>query len=532
MLWKIISALSQPLTVQYFTKFYRDVAIFKTFYKHIAGVSSCSEFTSKMESRAGGPPTSASATRKSQLNRSLSNSDVAGYEKNDGSISDSAVSSSVTEGRKRRPSLGYKVAALVGLSRKSNSTSQLAGQGESDYIDGNEAYQGHVTYDVRGHGGQSSPYGRRHRAEQGVRGSSRSYNDRLRSEGGLARGRGRADVEYRDRQSSRSRGGRRYDDVYPQSHEGRTVERDRRGRSADRAELYLQGQGRHGRDGRPGMLRQNSADSAATSGYGSMYAPEDQMQRPASARGSYAMGQGHGSYQGHDQMRPDDIGFAQGQGQSQQVTFASQGQAGYYENQGNFYSQDQFQGQNRGRAGYNVQGQIQGQNGQTGAYSNQGQFQGQGHSNQGQFQGQGNPMAYPNQGQSTQPNQTRAIIHAQPNQMAAQTPTGVVKKSGGNIIMPLAATPTKRAPMVISPAAVDQNSLFATLGPRPASATPTTPSKSSSFGRLSEMVSSPSALFSKAKESSDGQSTGEGSNLMEMGTGLLNKGLASFKSFF
>ena len=93
-------------------------------------VSSCSEFTSKMESRAGGGPPPASANKK-PLNRSLSNSDVAGYEKNDGSISDSAVASVVaSDGRKRRPSIGYKVAALVGLSRRSSSTSQLSATGK------------------------------------------------------------------------------------------------------------------------------------------------------------------------------------------------------------------------------------------------------------------------------------------------------------------------------------------------------------------------------------------------------------------
>ena len=88
-----------------------------------------SEFTSKMESRAGGSSSQGSKNARAPLNRSLSNSDVGHYEKTDGSISDSAVSSSVTEGRKRRPSLGYKVAALVGLSRKSNSTSQLSATG-------------------------------------------------------------------------------------------------------------------------------------------------------------------------------------------------------------------------------------------------------------------------------------------------------------------------------------------------------------------------------------------------------------------
>jgi len=83
-----------------------------------------SEFTSKMERRAvpnyGTKP-------KPSLNRSLSNNDMAQEEKNDGSISDSAVSTDISNGRiKRRPSLGYKMAALVGLSRKSSSTSHLS----------------------------------------------------------------------------------------------------------------------------------------------------------------------------------------------------------------------------------------------------------------------------------------------------------------------------------------------------------------------------------------------------------------------
>lgn len=89
--------------------------------------SLCSEFASKMESRAGGNVHKAKAQSANTLNRSLSNSDVGSYEKNDGSISDSAISLSVTEGRRRRPSLGYKVKAIVGLARKSNSTSQLTG---------------------------------------------------------------------------------------------------------------------------------------------------------------------------------------------------------------------------------------------------------------------------------------------------------------------------------------------------------------------------------------------------------------------
>ena len=88
-------------------------------------LSLCSEFSNKMGSRAGGQRSS----RPAPLNRSFSNSDVVGYEKNDGSVSDSALSSSVTEGRKRRPSLGNKITALVKFSRKSSSTSQLSNTG-------------------------------------------------------------------------------------------------------------------------------------------------------------------------------------------------------------------------------------------------------------------------------------------------------------------------------------------------------------------------------------------------------------------
>ncbi|XP_071479939.1 regulating synaptic membrane exocytosis protein 3-like [Diadema antillarum] len=49
------------------------------------------------------------------------------YEKNEGSISDSAAEQSSFEGKKRRGSIA-KVASLVGLSKKSNSTSNLAGK--------------------------------------------------------------------------------------------------------------------------------------------------------------------------------------------------------------------------------------------------------------------------------------------------------------------------------------------------------------------------------------------------------------------
>ncbi|CAG5135117.1 unnamed protein product, partial [Candidula unifasciata] len=78
-----------------------------------------SEFASKMESRTTIPQ------RRVQAVRTSSNES----QENDGSVSDSAVTTSVTEGRKRRPSIGHKMAALVGLNRRSSSATQLAGGG-------------------------------------------------------------------------------------------------------------------------------------------------------------------------------------------------------------------------------------------------------------------------------------------------------------------------------------------------------------------------------------------------------------------
>ncbi|EMP31901.1 Regulating synaptic membrane exocytosis protein 2 [Chelonia mydas] len=50
-------------------------------------------------------------------------------EKNDGSQSDTAVGTVGTSGKKRRSSIGAKMVAIVGLSRKSRSTSQLSQTG-------------------------------------------------------------------------------------------------------------------------------------------------------------------------------------------------------------------------------------------------------------------------------------------------------------------------------------------------------------------------------------------------------------------
>ncbi|XP_050389025.1 regulating synaptic membrane exocytosis protein 2 isoform X3 [Patella vulgata] len=80
-----------------------------------------SEFTSKMESRTTIP-------RSRNVVKSTSNEQ--GLDQNDGSVSDSAISSSITEGRKRRPSLSNKVANFVGLKRRSSSANQLAEKGK------------------------------------------------------------------------------------------------------------------------------------------------------------------------------------------------------------------------------------------------------------------------------------------------------------------------------------------------------------------------------------------------------------------
>ncbi|XP_041466556.1 regulating synaptic membrane exocytosis protein 3-like isoform X1 [Lytechinus variegatus] len=77
-------------------------------------------FTAKMQEHHPAP-------QRKPLNRSTSSTDMYMYEKNEGSISDSAAEQGSMEGKKRRGSIA-KVASLVGLSKKSNSTSNLAGK--------------------------------------------------------------------------------------------------------------------------------------------------------------------------------------------------------------------------------------------------------------------------------------------------------------------------------------------------------------------------------------------------------------------
>ncbi|XP_052643010.1 regulating synaptic membrane exocytosis protein 2 isoform X44 [Harpia harpyja] len=79
-----------------------------------------SVFTSKMQSRQMG------ASGKNMTKSTSISGDMYTLEKNDGSQSDTAVGTVGGGGKKRRSSIGAKMVAIVGLSRKSRSTSQLS----------------------------------------------------------------------------------------------------------------------------------------------------------------------------------------------------------------------------------------------------------------------------------------------------------------------------------------------------------------------------------------------------------------------
>ncbi|XP_052603621.1 regulating synaptic membrane exocytosis protein 2 isoform X13 [Peromyscus californicus insignis] len=79
-----------------------------------------SVFTSKMQSRQMG------MSGKNMTKSTSISGDMCSLEKNDGSQSDTAVGTLGTSGKKRRSSIGAKMVAIVGLSRKSRSASQLS----------------------------------------------------------------------------------------------------------------------------------------------------------------------------------------------------------------------------------------------------------------------------------------------------------------------------------------------------------------------------------------------------------------------
>ncbi|XP_055967756.1 regulating synaptic membrane exocytosis protein 2 isoform X17 [Sorex fumeus] len=79
-----------------------------------------SVFTSKMQSRQMG------ISGKNMTKSTSISGDMCSLEKNDGSQSDTAVGTLGTSGKKRHSSIGAKMVAIVGLSRKSRSASQLS----------------------------------------------------------------------------------------------------------------------------------------------------------------------------------------------------------------------------------------------------------------------------------------------------------------------------------------------------------------------------------------------------------------------
>ncbi|XP_069813344.1 regulating synaptic membrane exocytosis protein 2 isoform X25 [Dendropsophus ebraccatus] len=84
------------------------------------GNTKISVFTSKMQSRQMG------ASGKNMTKSTSIGGDMYTLEKNDGSQSDTAVGTVGSGNKKRRSSIGAKMVAIVGLSRKSRSTSQLS----------------------------------------------------------------------------------------------------------------------------------------------------------------------------------------------------------------------------------------------------------------------------------------------------------------------------------------------------------------------------------------------------------------------
>uniref|UniRef100_A0A8C1LYT5 Regulating synaptic membrane exocytosis 2 n=1 Tax=Cyprinus carpio TaxID=7962 RepID=A0A8C1LYT5_CYPCA len=90
------------------------------------GSHKISEFTSKMKNRQVGTAAGGNMTKSTSIG-----GDMCSLEKTDGSQSDTAVSLVGTVDKKRRSSIGAKMAAVVGLSRKSRSASQLSQTGRS-----------------------------------------------------------------------------------------------------------------------------------------------------------------------------------------------------------------------------------------------------------------------------------------------------------------------------------------------------------------------------------------------------------------
>ncbi|KAM6910109.1 regulating synaptic membrane exocytosis protein 2 isoform 6-T6 [Xenentodon cancila] len=79
------------------------------------------DFASKMKNRQMGSSSGMNMTKSTSIS-----GDMCNLEKTDGSQSDTAVGTVGTDDKKRRSSIGAKMQAMVGMSRKSRSTSQLS----------------------------------------------------------------------------------------------------------------------------------------------------------------------------------------------------------------------------------------------------------------------------------------------------------------------------------------------------------------------------------------------------------------------
>ena len=85
-----------------------------------------SDFASKMKNRQMGSTGGMNITKSTSIS-----GDMCNLEKTDGSQSDTAVGTVGTDDKKRRSSIGAKMQAMVGMSRKSRSTSQLSQTGRT-----------------------------------------------------------------------------------------------------------------------------------------------------------------------------------------------------------------------------------------------------------------------------------------------------------------------------------------------------------------------------------------------------------------
>lgn len=86
-----------------------------------------SDFASKMKNRQMGSSGGMNMTKSTSIS-----GDMCNLEKTDGSQSDTAVGTVGTDDKKRRSSIGAKMQAMVGMSRKSRSTSQLSQTGREE----------------------------------------------------------------------------------------------------------------------------------------------------------------------------------------------------------------------------------------------------------------------------------------------------------------------------------------------------------------------------------------------------------------